>query len=244
MLYVMWNLENSLHNLHYVDLTLDSYDLFKSNEWQFHIINIVRRMADFHFHQAASWEEMEHIHRKWVRDYNSQRHWAHEQRTDGWHKGTMVPEATLNRILFATRYTRYLDQHGFIRFQDWHLYGERGLAHQLVTVWVYEGTLKLEYQAVTLSKYRVELLDDRKHIKAVSNPRVAETVFRSPQLTLFDLGPDEWLLYWRAPSYAPYRRRQPSSKETQLALFELPERQKAAGAEELSPFLRLVVSPR
>src|SRR6266581_9790340 len=109
MLYVMWNLENSLHNLHYVDLTLDSYDLFKSNEWQFHIINIVRRMADFHFHQAASWEEMEHIHRKWVRDYNSQRHWAHEQRTDGWHnpaevigwhKGTMVPEETLNRILF------------------------------------------------------------------------------------------------------------------------------------------------
>src|SRR6266700_4580252 len=87
-MYVMWNLENSLHNLHYVDLTLDSYDLFKSNEWQFHIINIVRRMADFHFHQAASWEEMEHIHRKWVRDYNSQRHWAHEQRTDGWHKGT------------------------------------------------------------------------------------------------------------------------------------------------------------
>src|SRR6266581_3443173 len=88
MLYVMWNLENSLHNLHYVDLTLDSYDLFKSNEWQFHIINIVRRMADFHFHQAASWEEMEHIHRKWVRDYNSQRHWAHEQRTDGWHSVT------------------------------------------------------------------------------------------------------------------------------------------------------------
>src|SRR5947209_4499408 len=31
---------------------------------------IVRRMADFHFHQATSWEEMERIHRKWVRDYN------------------------------------------------------------------------------------------------------------------------------------------------------------------------------
>jgi hypothetical protein len=37
-LYVMWNLENSLHNLHYVDLTLDSYGVSKSNEWQFHII--------------------------------------------------------------------------------------------------------------------------------------------------------------------------------------------------------------
>jgi hypothetical protein len=44
------------------------------------MFNIVRRMADYHFHQARSWEEMDHIHRKWVRDYNSQRHWAHESR--------------------------------------------------------------------------------------------------------------------------------------------------------------------
>jgi len=106
-----------------------------------------------------------------------------------------------------------------------------------------EGTLKLEYQAVTLSKYRVELLDDRKHIKGVSNPRVAVTIFRSPQLTLFDLGPDEWLLYWKAPSYAPRRRRPPGSKATQLILFEVPIQEKAAGAETASPFLRLVVAP-
>jgi len=161
----------------------------------------------------------------------------------GWHKGTMVPEEMLNRILFATRYTRHLDRNGYIRFQDWRLYGERGLAQQKVSVWVYEGTLKLEYQAVTLSKYRVELLDDRKHIKGVSNPRVAETVFRSPQLTLFDLGPDEWLLYWKAPSYAPPRRRPPGSKMTQLVLFEVPAQEKAAGAETASPFLHLVVRP-
>ncbi len=158
----------------------------------------------------------------------------------GWHKGTMVPEETLNRILFATRYTRKLDRHGYIRFQDWRLYGEQGLAHQPVTVWVYEGTLKLEYQAVTLSKYRVELHDDRRHLKQVSNPRVAETVFRSPQLTLFDLGPDEWLLYWKAPSYALRSPRPPGSKVTQLALFEIPAQQKAAGAEAAAPFIRLV----
>jgi hypothetical protein len=162
----------------------------------------------------------------------------------GWHKGTMIPEETLNRILFATRYTRYLDRNGYIRFQDWRLYGERGLAHQQVNVWVYEGTLKLEHQAVTLSKYRVELHEDRRHIKAVSNPRIAETIFRSPQLALFDLGPDEWLLYWKAPSYASRRRRKPASKITQLVLFEVPVQEKAAGAETTSPFIRLVVSPR
>lgn len=196
---------------------------------------------------------MQQIHRKWVQDYNSQRHWAHEKRDDGchspaevigWHKGTLVPVETLNRILFATCYTRHLDRHGYIRFQDWRLYGERGLAYQPVNVWVYEGTLKLEHQAVTLSTYRVELHEDRRHIKAVSTPRVAETIFRSPQLTLFDLGPDEWLLYWKTSSYAPRRRRPPGSKITQLVLFEVPAQEKAAGAETTSPFLRLVVSPK
>ena len=76
---------------------------------------------------------------------------AHEKREDGchspaqvldWHKGTVYPEPVLNRILFATRYTRHLDRHGYIRFQDWRLYGERGLAHQPVNVWVYDDTRK------------------------------------------------------------------------------------------------------
>lgn len=156
----------------------------------------------------------------------------------------MVSETTLNRILFATRYTRYLDRHGFIRFQDWRFYGERGLAHHQVSVWVYEGTLKLEYQAVTLSKYGVELQEDRKHIKAVSHPRLAETVFRSPQLTLFDLGPDEWMVYWKAQPYAPRPRKRPGSGMTQLALFEIPLQEKAAGAETASAPLRLIVSPK
>jgi hypothetical protein len=74
----------------------------------------------------------------------------------------------------------------------------------------------------------------------VSNPRIAETIFRSPQMMLFDLGPDEWLLYWKAPSYTPWRRRSLSSKVTQLTLFEVPVQEKAAGAETASPSLRLV----
>ena len=72
---------------------------------------------------------------------------------------------------------------------------------------------------------------------------MAETIFRSPQLALFDLGPDEWLLYWKAPSYVPRRKRLPGSKITQLVLFEVPVEVKAAGAETTSPLLRLVVAP-
>jgi transposase len=120
----------------------------KRQAWQNYIethFNIFRRMADAKFEIATSWEQALSLHRKWMQDYNSQRHWAHEKREDGchspaevmgWHKGTMYPEAVLDRILFATRFTRYLDKHGFLRFSNWKLYGERGLAHQPVSVWV------------------------------------------------------------------------------------------------------------
>ena len=163
----------------------------KKQAWQNYIethFNIFRRMADAKFAISTSWEQALEAHRKWMQDYNHQRHWAHEKREDGchspaevigWHKGTMYPASVLDRILFATRYTRYLDKHGFLRFSNWKLYGERGLAHQPVSVWVYEGSLKIEHQAVTLSKYTVELQDDHRRLREVSNPRLADTPFRS-----------------------------------------------------------------
>lgn len=118
--------------------------------------------------------------------------------------------------------------------------------HQPVSVWVYEGTLKIEYQAVTLSKYTVELQEDRKHVKAVSNPGLAETPFRWPQLTLIDLGPHEWVLFWRMPEYAPARRKHWIQGIVQLPLFDIPAQEKAVGADraDLVPqphsFLHLV----
>lgn len=214
----------------------------KRQAWQNYIethFNIFRRMADAKFEGATSWEQALAIHRQWMQDYNSQRHWAHEKREDGchspaevigWHKGTIYPEAVLDRILFATRFTRYLDKHGFLRFANWKFYGERGLAHQPVSVWLYEGTLKVEYQAVTLSKYTVELQEDRKHLKEVSNPRLADTPFRSLQLTLLDLGPHEWVLFWHLPEYAPARRKHQGPGMVQLLLFDIPVQEKAVGA--------------
>jgi hypothetical protein len=233
----------------------------KRQAWQNYIethFNIFRRMADVKFAAATSWEQALSIHRKWMQDYNHQRHWGHEKREDGchspaevigWHKGTMYPESVLDRILFATRYTRYLDKHGFLRFSHWKLYGERGLAHQPVSVWVYEGTLRIEYQAVTLSKYTVELQEDRKHLKAVGNPALADTPFRSPQLTLIDLSPHEWVLFWRTPEYTATRRKGQVQGIVQLLLFDIPAQEKAVGANgttsiaQQSPFLHLLPKP-
>lgn len=60
----------------------------KRQAWQNYIethFNIVRRMAGAKFARASSWEEILAIHRKWMHDYNGQRHWGHEARDDGCH---------------------------------------------------------------------------------------------------------------------------------------------------------------
>src|SRR6266487_568531 len=218
----------------------------KRQAWQNFIeshFNIARRMADARFARATSWEEAVAIHRRFVHDYNAQRHWAHEQREDGCHspaavlgeqKGTVYPESVLSRILFATRYIRHLDKNGFLRFQDWKFYGERGLAKAKVTVWIYEGALRVEHQAVTLSQYEVSMLDDHKHVQAVRSARTHETPFRSPQLTLFDLDQGGWLLYWKTPDQAPFHRKRRVEGITQLPLFDPSLIAMAVGANEES----------
>jgi putative transposase len=234
----------------YAALGIEKLRIEKRQAWQNYIeshFNIARKMSDARFARATSWGEALTIHRRFTRDYNLQRHWAHESREDGrhspaqvlaWHKGTVYPTEFLDRILFATRFTRHLDKNGFLRFQNWKLYGERGLAKAPVTVWIYEGSLKIEHQAVTLSKYSVELQEDHKHLKTVSHPRLAETPFRSPQLALFDLGPGEWLLYWKTPDRAPVRRKRPPSSIIQLPLLDLSPYDMAIGAEEGSSAMR------
>src|SRR5258708_25253388 len=114
-------------------------------------------------------------------------------------KGTVYPASVLSRMLFATRYVRNVDKNGFLRFADWKCSGERGLAKAKVTVWIYEGSLKVEHQAVTLSAYEVSMLDDHKHVQAVRSPRAHATPLRSPQGTPFNLDQGGSLLYWDTP---------------------------------------------
>lgn len=203
--------------------------------------NISRRMGGALYARATNWSEALRIHREWVYNYNHQRHWGHESRQDGcptplqvldWHKGSMYPPAALNRILFATRYTRHLDRHGYVRLHKWRFCGEAGLARQPVTVWVYDGQLKVEYEATTLAEYQVDLEKKSHHVNQVHGGHKIETPFRSPQLTLFNLE-DGWLLYLPARERLPSkpRHRDPGNIE-QLPLpdFLLPD-----GVEPLRP---------
>jgi len=190
----------------------------------------MRRIADYYLNRALTWDEMKKAHRKFIRDYNTQIHFAHRERRDNRHspqdvlRGVLartVPEPTLARIFFATHFTRHLDRSGYIRFRRWRFYAEAGLAKQSVTVYIYTSTLKIEYQDTELAFYTMEWEEDSKHIKEVKNPRVIETGYRSPQLTLWTLGPDEWLLFLKLPDYAARKKPQRKPEVIQLPLLGL-----------------------
>jgi hypothetical protein len=129
-----------------------------------------------------------------------------------------LPAPTLTRIFFATEFTRYLDRSGYIRFRRWRFYAEAGLAKQEVQVSIYTSTLKIKYQDSELAFYTMEWAEDNKHIKEVKNLRLIETGYRSPQLTLWTLGPDEWLLFLKLPDYAARKKPQKKPDVIQLPL--------------------------
>lgn len=80
----------------------------------------------------------------------------------------------------------------------------------------------MEYEDTDLAFYTVAWHEDNTHITEVSNPRVVETNYRSPQLTLWTLGPDEWLLFKKLPEYAARTKRK-HVDVTQLPLPDLEE---------------------
>jgi hypothetical protein len=121
--------------------------------------------------------------------------------------GRTFPEEVLSRALYATQFTRQIDRHGFVKFKHWRLYGERGLAGEDVSMWVYEGNLKVSYQTTTLSLYELSVEKDTGKIAEVTNARRLETHFRSPQLDLWQLSDTEWLLALRRPE--PVARKKP-----------------------------------
>src|SRR6266699_5346708 len=197
---------------------------------KFHITNIQRRMADYGFSQARTWSEMLSEHQQWWDHYNREHHFAHRARQDGRHSpvdvlrgvlGRTYPEEVLSRVLYATQFTRHLDKHGYVNFKNWRFFGEDGLAGELVSVWLYEGTLKIEYQATALSEYSITFAPDHKRIEAVKNPRCIETHFRSPQLHLWQRSETEWLLALRQPERHKRKIRRARADVVQLRFPEM-----------------------
>lgn len=191
---------------------------------------IQMRLADFAFAKARTWPEIQQAHRTWWVNYNIEHHSAHRERQDGRHSptavlrgvlGRTVPEEVLSRALYASQFTRQIDRHGFVRFKHWKFYGERGLSGENVSVWIYEGNLKVEYQATALALYELGVEKKTGEITEVKNPRRLETHFRSPQMDLWQISDTEWLLALRRPE--PVARPKPGKVVVLAEQLMLPE---------------------
>ena len=99
------------------------------------------------------------------------------------------------------------------------------------SVWVYEGTLKIEYQATALSEYSVTFQSDHKHIEEVKRSHHFETYFRSPQLHLWRLSETEWLLALKQPERKMRKAR--SAPHHEMVQLRFPDMDEMFGDQAL-----------
>jgi hypothetical protein len=146
--------------------------------------------------------------------------------------GQHSPEAVLRGVLGRTypeevlggalRYPVYPSARpAWLCHKQWRFFGEDGLAGEEVSIWMYEGTLKIEYQTSTLSEYTLHFSPDHQQIKAVSDFRRIETQFVSHQLHLWRRGETEWLLALRQPERSKRKTRCGSTNVVQLRFPEM-----------------------
>lgn len=85
-----------------------------------------QRLVDHHFLKAQSFEEIVAAHDQFVSDYNTQKHFAHDDRTDGrrspaevlgWLVSVRHVPEELERAFFSVRVNRTLDASGYTRIR-------------------------------------------------------------------------------------------------------------------------------
>ncbi len=213
----------------YEALGITKREIERRQAWQNYIeaqFNVQRRMADWHFGQAHTWDELLRIHDQWVVDFNYQSHWAHKQREDGrqspaevlgWVCGVQFPPQELDKVFRSTRFGRTLDRLGYARFRHFRLYAEEGLSGERAAIWLYGENLTLEYADDTLATYKVRYQPGGKGLLDVSEPKLFATPHRSPQPHLWELGETEWLKVVHVPEYIQRRKRQRGVNQAALA---------------------------
>ena len=219
-------------------LGITKEEIERRKPWQNFIettFNIQRRMADYYFARAESWEELVAAHDGWMERYNTQTHWAHRERKDarrspaevlGFLTGVRHRPEDLQRAFFSTRFTRTLDVSGYARLKHWRVYGEEGLARREVALWLGAESFAVEFAGDTHARYDIEYSARTNQLREVKRPRLFETVHRrslaQPRLfELIVLGEGGWLKALRQKEYAPRKLRRPQA--LQQALFAYTE---------------------
>lgn len=171
-------------------------------------------------------EEIQAHHAAFVQTFNNTNHWAHREREDGCRtpvtvlggaRGQELSPDTLQRMFHHLQFPRTVNRYGCVSVQRFYIYAEQGLAKQRVSVWIYEGHLNIEYQQALLARYTCKVDRRRQSLKTVSQPKLFQTSFASPQLEFFELDDEEWLKVRSRPPYTQGKRQKASMQ--QLALI-------------------------
>jgi transposase InsO family protein len=160
------------------------------------------RLADFKFEQAGTVDEIQQLHAAFIETFNTTRHWAHQERTDsrrtpvdvlGWVRGRVVAPERLRHLFGRVQFLRTVNPYGVVSIQRFYIYAEQGLSRHRVSVWIYEGQLRIEYRETLVARYRCAYDQRQKRLCEVSHPTLYHTVFASPQLELIELDDAQWI---------------------------------------------------
>lgn len=212
-------------------LEIEPLHIEQGKPWQNMIeaqFKVQLRLADFHFEQAQTLEDIQNQHAAFIETFNTTPHWAHRTRADGhrtpvevlgWLRGRVVEPQRLRELFGRTEFLRTVNRYGFVSVQRFYLYAENGLARQRVSIWIYEGQLSIEYHQTLLARYRCTYDPKQGQLRAVSAPTLYATAFRSPQLELIELDDEQWRKCQRRPlsTYPRHRAMLPE----QLFLLDL-----------------------
>ena len=186
------------------------------------------RLADFKVEQAQTLEAIQNHHAAFIETFNSTRHWAHQNRKDGyrrpadvlgWVKGRAVDVASLRQLFGRVEFLRTVNRYGFVSVQRFYIYAEDGLSRQRVSIWIYEGQLRIEYDQTLLARYRCRYNPRQGRLEEVSDPTLYTTSFASNQIELIELDDEQWQKVQQCPARS-YGRRIANLPE-QLLLIDL-----------------------
>jgi hypothetical protein len=133
-----------------------------------------------------------------------------------WVKGRRFTDEQLARSFAPILSSRRVDQTGYIRFRNWRLYGERGLADRPAAVWVTEEEVTIQFAEEPLARYGVTYQRDHRHFRQVTPKRIFETRYQSLQPPLLTLSLEGWRLALELPTQHRRRRRRPSLVQAEL----------------------------
>ena len=197
------------------DVDVEVCHIEKGKPWQNLIeaqFKVQLRLADAKFEQATTLAEVQEQHAAFVETFNTTPHWAHQEREDGlrmpvevlgWMLGRRLDPGQLQQALRQMQVERVVNRIGYVSIQRFYIYAERGLARQRVSLWLYDGSLRIAYQQTLLAQYAYRADRRARRLRAVDHPQLYPTLYASPQLELWELDDTQW----RKVLERPVRRR-------------------------------------